>query len=250
MRLAIKIFYLLAGFLLLPVCTYSQGPVKGIIDIANFDEDNAVLGYTTHITLHVKFKSCITNNDTSVTGNLVYWYRTDSMWNSFQGPKMIDDNPAYEFVDGGGLVDTIPFYCDSAELRSSDTGPANVIIIWPSIHSPSIELCDSGFYLFPSVDVASTSGIEEEGPQKFGSTVFPNPAGSMQIVLIHSKHSDEIEKVIVTNTMGNIISSKEFNEHESSHGYVVPTEDLRQGIYHIHIFYKDKKTEVVKFIKN
>ncbi len=245
-NLSLQTLLLLIGLVAIP--TFSNAQVKGIIDFAAIDEDNTVLGYSATCTTHVKFISSITNNDTMVNGNLIYWYQTDSMaavdnnWYEY-----IDDNPFPEFIPIGGQFDLFPFFCDSSQLR---TGPVNVIIIWPSLISATTPMVDSGMYVIPNVYVGTTIGIEEEGLYNYGSTVFPNPAQSMQLVFINSKYSKEIGRVTVVNAMGQVMNSREFNEYESSQGYIVPTDDLRAGIYNIQIFYKDNKTEVVKFIKN
>lgn len=248
MKLALQIICLLLGLTISPIVSNAQ--VKGIIDYAIIDEDNTVIGDTAIITVHLKFKSASTNADTPVFGNIFYRYQTDSMiaLNGYmnQVETIENNNPGWEIVPIGGTFDTINFPCLPGQLR---TGPVNVIIIWPSLFNPATPMTDSLEYAIPNVYVA-LSGLGNEYVEELGSTVYPNPAPAMQLVFINSKYSQAISRISILNAMGQVLNGKEFMDGEDSKGYVLPTDELRPGIYHIHIFYKDKKSEVVKFIKN
>jgi hypothetical protein len=252
MKTSLKYIYicLFLGVLIFPRSGFTQS-VKPVIDFILPDPDvDFVLGSTVDIYVHVKVKSCATNADTTIWGNIYYWYQTDSMDNATpEVYNWIDSDAAIEEIPSGGLLDTIPFYCDSSELRISATNPVNVIIIWPAFFSPTAPVCDSSqtnIYVTPYYPI----GLEEEPIQKFGSTAFPNPANAMQVVFINSKYSKDISSISIMNSLGQMMSIKEFSEGEDSKGYVLPTEILQAGIYHVHILYKDRKREVVKFIKN
>lgn len=111
-------------------------------------------------------------------------------------------------------------------------------------------MVDSGMYVLTNVSVGAQVGILEEGNQSFGSTVFPNPSSATQIVMINSKYNQPITQISIMNAMGQIVTKKVFDDGEDRGGYVIPTQELRPGVYHIQINYKDQKAEVVRFIKN
>ena len=248
MKTSIKYCCLISVLLFMQIS--GQAQVKGIISYANMDPDNAVLGDTTTITIVAKFISSITNTDTLIFGNVFFRYQTNWMWDyNHDYTETMDDNPGAQTVNPGNQIYTCPIYVNP-NPNYFRTGPVNVIIIWPAFYNPAIPLVDSAFYPLYNQDVSLPAGFEEQGSSKFGSTVFPNPAQSMQLVFINSKYSQQIEKISIINTMGQTISSKEFFNGEDSKGYVLPTEELRPGLYHIQLFYQDKKVEVVKFIKN
>lgn len=248
MKLLIRLFVFILSVASLSTETNAQ--IKGIISYADFDEDNAIIGDTTTITIVSKFVSSVTNADTSVTGSVFFRYKTNWSidWNnSWSG--IIDDSVtgSQNVPLGYSIYDTkLPVPNDTNIFRSGP--PINVIIIWPAFYSPSIAYIDSADYIIPNQQVYV--GLLEEPIQKFGSTVFPNPAEGIQLVMFNSKYSQEINEVTITNTLGQIIHVKSFTDDEGSHGFVLPTENLQSGIYHVHIVYKDRKREVVKFIKN
>jgi hypothetical protein len=248
MRLSLKYIGMILGMMIIPIAANAQG-VKGIISYAHFDQDNATFGDSTDLDIVAKFISASTGNDTSVFGNVFFRYQTNWMWDyNHDWHQTIDDNPGPQLVPVGFDVYNCRFFCDSNEnvLR---TGPVNVIIIWPAFYNPSIPLEDSAAYYLFSQDVEHYTGLIET-PQNFGTTVFPNPAQPLQLVFINSKYAKNISKISIMNNLGQIASFKEFADGEDSKGYVLPTEDLRPGIYHIHLVYSDNKSEVVKFIKN
>jgi len=225
---------------------FAQQPVKISIDYVIWDEDNPVPADTTQIIIHTHV-FCTDDNNVNIAsaGNIRYWVQSDSMYNTLVPPKMVDWSPANVGIPLIGKQDTVIIPLDSLILR---TGPVNVIIIWPSLVNPTINLVDSGFAQFQLYTV----GLPwiEDPVQNFGSTVFPNPSLSTQMVFVNSKYSKEISKIIVINSLGQVMDTKQFAEGESGKGYIIPTEDLRPGIYHIHLVYSDNKSEVVKFIKN
>ena len=244
----VKIFLLLLGFTLIPTISHAQ--VKGIISYVDWDEDNAIMGDSTNLYVFTKFISATTNADTTVFGNVFFRYKTN--WMALYNPNWIetlDNYLGWETINPGLNQFNLRFYCNP-DPNVMRTGPVNVIIIWPAFFNPSNPLIDSADYFLPNADVSPYVGLMDEEANQFGSTVYPNPAMSTQIVFINSKYSQQIEKISIINAMGQALSSKEFIDGEDSKGYVLPTEELRSGIYHIQIFYKDKKTEVVKFIKN
>ena len=249
MKMSIKILSFLLGLnLFVPLSSYAQ--VKPLIDFAIIDPDNPLVAFdTTAIIVHVKVSHCDVNADTSgFTANLLYHYQSDKMGGiSSTWTETIDNDPVAEFMPPGGKFDTLYFYCDTAKFRTTGTNPVNVIIIWPSLLSPVVSLCDSDEYVL--WEIPGYTGLEEN-MLDFGSTVFPNPASGTQVAYINSKYTQQIESITIYNAIGQVMNTKEFADGESSLGYVLPTDDLRAGIYHIHILYKDKKREVVKFIKN
>lgn len=250
MKLSLKIFIISLGVLLIFPKAQAQD-IKPLIDLAFVDPDNNITAFqTAKIVVHVKLKSCATNSDTGfISGNLLYHFQTDKM-GAISGDYKheVDNDTADEQILPGGIIDTLTFTVDTAEFRTVGTNPVNVIIIWPAFVSASHFSCDSGETIL--WEVPGFVGIEEENYYGYGSTVYPNPAPPMQLVFINSKYSQEISRVSIVNAMGQVINTKEFYEGEDSQGYVLPTEELRAGIYNIHIFYKDKKNEVVKFVKN
>lgn len=250
MKTSVKISCLILGLILIQQASYAQAQVKAIIAGAYFDQDNAVFGEYTNLDVYSKFISAETGADTTVFGNVFFRYQTN--WMSLYNPDWTiveDNNPAWENVPLGLNLYPLQIFCDS-NPNVFRTGPVNVIIIWPAFIGTTPLVDSADFHLFNQDVEFQGTGIIEESPQKFGSTVFPNPAAGTQIVFINSKYTEQIIKVSIMNGLGQIISSKEFIDGENSNGYVLPTDELRSGIYHIQIFYKDKKTEVVKFIKN
>ncbi len=247
MRLALQCICLGLGILLIPLNTTAQ--IKGVIVGAYFDQDNAVMGDSTDLDVYSKFISSTTGSDTTVMGNVFFRYQTN--WMYLYNPlwtEVLDNNPGWETVNAGIQPYHLRIFCNP-NPDVFRTGPVNVIIIWPAFFNPATPLLDSAdFHLFNQE--VNLSSVPSEGPQDFGSTVFPNPAESTQLVFIDSKYSGEIIQVSIMNCLGQIINTKEFSENENSNGYILPTENLRAGIYNIHIKYKDNKSEVVKFIKN
>jgi len=255
MKLYIKILVVFWGVFLITKKSEAQG-IKPFIDFALIDPDNPLVAFdTAAIFVHVKIHDCATNTDTGgFFGNLKYWMQTDKMGQHepFEiDPFEIDNDPLLEYMPFGGKVDTLYFLVDTALFKTTGVNPVNVIIIWPAFINISRPMCDSGQHVFwNAYGFPGILGMNEETPQGYGSTVFPNPAASMQLVFINSKYSQDIARVSIVNMMGQVMNTKEFYEGADSQGYVLPTEELRSGIYNIHITYKDKKNEVVKFIKN
>lgn len=251
MKLTFKIFLL--SILIAHVGHHLQAQdVKPYIDYSFIDPDNPLVAFdTAGIVVYVKVASCETNTDTGgVQGNLKYQFQSDKM--GIYSPNWmeeVDNDTAIETIPFGGKLDTLVFVVDTNQFRTTGTNPVNVIIIWPSLHNPATPMCDSGQIILWHVP-GYYLGMEEENPQNFGSTVYPNPALATQLVYINTSYTQEISRVTITNTMGQVLNTKEFTETESSLGYIVPTQDLRAGIYHIHIYYRDHKNEVVRFIKN
>jgi hypothetical protein len=251
MKPAYKLLFVLFVFVFATSKSNAQA-IKPEIDFAVMDPDNPLIAnQIASIIVHVKIKSCVTSNDTGdVVGHLSYNLQTDSMGAVNGDTKLhIDQNPPYENIPPGGKFDTLDFIVDTNYFRTQETNPVNVIIIWPAFSSPSNPQCDSGEVIMWNVP-GSQIGIYEEGPQMFGSTVFPNPAQSMQLVFIDSKYSKEVSRVSIMNNLGQVMNIHEFAEGEDSKGYILPTDDLRSGLYNIHIVYRDNKSEVVKFLKN
>jgi hypothetical protein len=251
MKLNFKIFLLSLMISSTGYHLHAQG-IKPYIDFALVDPDNPLVAFdTVGIVVFVKVASCETNADTGgVQGNLKYQYQSDKM--GFYSPYWmveVDNDTAIETIPISGKLDTLLFVVDTNEFRTTGSNPVNVIIIWPSLHNPATPMCDSGQTVLWHVP-GYYLGMEEENPQSFGSTVYPNPALATQLVYINTTYTQQISQVTITNSMGQVLSTKEFTDAETSLGYILPTQDLRAGIYHIHIYYRDKKNEVVRFIKN
>ena len=249
MKLYLKIFVLLIALVSFSHQLDAQADVKSIVNYVDFDEDNAVIGDSTNITIFCKFISAATNADTAVFGNVFFRYQTNWMWEvNHDWREIIDNNPAWTSYPAGINQFNCRFYCNPSP-DVCRTGPVNVIIIWPALTSNTFHLVDSADYFLPNVDITTPMGIENQHID-YGSNVFPNPIAPMQVVYISSKYSSDIASISIYNSLGQIMNSKEFGVGENASGYVLPTNDLQAGIYHLHIRYQDKKTEVVKFIKN
>jgi hypothetical protein len=246
-KLSVRIILLIAGLIFLPVYSYTQ--VIGIVDYAIFDESQAIIGDTTIITIHVKFKSSVTNNDTAVNGNLYYHYQTDSMIaaGGMGNIESIDDSPGWEIVPVGGKFDTIQFPCRPNQLR---TGPVNVIIIWPALFNPLTPMDDSVMYILTNVSVGAEVGIIEEGLTYYGSTAYPNPAMGEQLVMIHSPKQEMIQSISILNSVGQILSNQQIMEGQGLNDYILPTNKLSPGVYIIQLGYTNRQVEIIKFIKN
>lgn len=254
MKLSFKILLICLGFFSISMKAHTQD-VRPVIDFALVDPDNPLLAYDTcAIIVHVKLTSCDTDVDTGATsgylGNLKYYLQSDKMGQHIPeiDPFEIDNDTALENMPATGKFDTLWFYVDTTLFRTTSVNPVNVIIIWPAFTNLARPMCDSSETIL--WNVPGYVGIDDALQQGYGSTVYPNPAAPMQIVFINSKYAQEISQVTIVNAMGQVMNTKQFMENESSQGYVLPTENLRPGIYNIHIFYKDKKNEVVKFVKN
>jgi len=249
MKLYLKIFILLIVLGTYATKIKAQVDVKGIVNYVDFDEDNAILGDSTNITIFCKFVTAATNADTTVFGNVFFRYQTNWMWEvNHDWREIIDNNPGWASYPMGINQFNCRFYCNPSP-DVCRTGPVNVIIIWPALTSSTFHLVDSADYFLPNVDITTPMGIENQY-MNYGSNVFPNPIAPMQVVYINSKYSAEIAEILIYNSLGQIINSKEFGNGENAKGYVLPTDHLSPGIYHLHIIYQDRKTEVVKFIKN
>jgi len=240
-----KLLFFLIIFFSSITISYSQQR-KIVIDSVNYDQDNPILNGSIDTVITYIHLTDSADAPVAGVGNIRYWVVSDTMITLSILPKLIDYTSTYETIPIIGKMDTLAIPLDSLVLR---TGPANVIIIWPALINPTIDIIDSGFAVI-NLYTYSDIGIQEEPIQKFGSTVFPNPSEGIQLVMFNSKYTQEIQQITVTNTIGQTMSIREFANGESSHGFVLPTENLQSGIYHIHILYKDRKREVVKFIKN
>lgn len=250
MKRILAVILSIIGITLFPNNVQAQS-IKPIIDFCLPDPDfDFELGETIDIYVHVKAKSCLTDADTSVYGNLYYWFQTDTMASiSASLFDNIDDQPWMEYIPIGGKMDTIPFYCDSSQLRAAVGGPTNVIIIWPAFISPTAPVCDSGQYVL-SAPIFPSIGIDNLPAETFGSKAYPNPANGLELVYIDSKYGLPVNQVIIYNAMGQVSFQTKFPEGYQSNGYVIPTQELIHGVYFIHLIYQDRKSEVVKFIKN
>lgn len=245
---------LLCIMLLNTTLLYSQS-VKPYINYAWFDEDNAIAGGTTTLVNHVKVRSCVTNMDTTVIGHLHYYYKTQKTIAEYGNNFAVHVDIVPGLIDTiypTGILKNLDFLCDTnfIQPRLSDTGPLNVIIIWPAFSSVTVSSCDSGMYILPNILIDNPGlTLDVNGNAQFGSTVYPNPAEETQLVVINSNYTEQMEKVSILNTLGQPITTKVFAEGEDSKGYILPTAELKPSVYYIQISYKDQKTEVVKFVK-
>ena len=240
-----KIF--LIGFLVLCIGkSYGQAHRDMWIDSLVHDQDNPTLIGTNDTIFPRIHLTDSASNWVLGYGNIRYWVQSDSMLDISAPPKLIDPSPDIENIPATGRFDTLYLPVDSILLR---TGPVNVIIIWPSIVSAQFLLSDSGFQ-FMNEYIYTDVGLPLEPPGEYGSTIFPNPAMAIQLVYVNNKYSHGMEYVSITNSMGQVMSAKTFSSSEADKTYLLPTDDLRPGIYYVHVFYVDKKNEVIKFIKN
>jgi hypothetical protein len=216
------------------------------IDSLMHDQDNPTL-VGTYDTIFIRIHlTDSANNWVFGDGDIRYWAQSDSMLDISASPKMINNSTMTEPIPVTGRFDTLYLPVDSLILR---TGPVNVIIIWPSIVNATFALSDSGFQ-FVNEYIYTDVGLPLEPFEEYGSIVFPNPAMAIQLVYVKNKYSLGMDYITITNSLGQVITTKSFAGGEMDNSYLLPTDGLKPGVYYIHIFYEDKKNEVVKFIKN
>ncbi len=227
--------------------SFAQMQRKIVIDSVVYDPDQPVLvGTTIYIFPRIHLTDSA-NNWVSGNGNVRYWVRSDSMNLNGHPPVLIDNLPIFESIPAGGRFDTLALPLDSLDLRVSSTGPVNVIIIWPSLVKPGIDLADSGFVLINQY-VYTDIGIDEENIPP--STIYPNPSGSFELVYIRKQYTQLIDHITIVDNLGQPVFIKQFTPEDESSGYLLPTHELRSGMYYLQIYYKDKKMETVRYIKS
>lgn len=243
-----KIFLTVIGCLLMVLTSYGQMQRKMVIDSAVYDPDVPVLdGTEVNLKLRIHLTDSA-NNNVSGGGNLRYWVQSDSMNLAGTPPVMIEDGQVFESIPISGRYDTLHLPIDTLDLRISSTGPVNVIIIWPSLVNPSTPLIDSGF-IFINQYVYTDIGFDTEKDIP-PTTIYPNPSGSFELVYIKKYYTQLIHQITIIDQLGEPVFIKQFMPEDENSGYVLPVYGLPTGIYNIQIMYKDKKTEVVKFVKN
>jgi len=180
------------------------------------------------------------NNDT-ISGDLFYYYRTDSMLNAGFLPRIINNDPS-NITIFGNILDTVSIDIRPDEIRTSP--PVNLIILWPAIITTNPEVIDS-----TQIDISVTFegyiGIPSITNKDKSNIIFPVPAN--QFIYIQPTEINLIKEVHLLTVDGKLISTK-FAEEISS-GFI-QIDHLPGGTYLIEINYLNGETIRTKVIKN
>ncbi|REJ83049.1 MAG: T9SS C-terminal target domain-containing protein [Bacteroidetes bacterium] len=94
---------------------------------------------------------------------------------------------------------------------------------------------------------ASPVGINELNALRFMSAPYPNPADQNASVIYHVQSGSEM-KIVLSNMLGSKV--KEINLVEKKSTVIIPTSDLRNGIYYCSIIIDGKISGTKKLIIN
>lgn len=140
---------------------------------------------------------------TSVTGDIYYWFLTDSMILAGAPARILEQDFVSELV-ADGFIDIVPIDIQPNEWR---TQPANLIILWPAMIDSSVADTHSlSLYLYPEgfLNISSTNNNTK------GNQLFPSPV--IQLVYIKPEELKQIQKILFYGMDGTIKATYEYGE--------------------------------------
>lgn len=180
------------------------------------------------------------NNDT-ITGDLFYYYQTDSMINAGAPPRIFNQYIANETISGS-FFDTISIDIFQNEIRTSP--PVNLIILWPAIITTNPEVIDSTqieleVYFEGYLHTPHANDNDEY------KVIFPIPAS--QYIYVRPEEIQFIRQIHLLTVDGKIVGTKQAEEISSG---LISIDHLPTGTYFVQIEYRNGEIIQSKMIKN
>ena len=200
-------------------------PLEPVIinDVANFQ---VVVGVVNNLSM-----------PDTVTGDIYYWFLTDSMILAGAPPRKLEQDFVSEMVYDG-FIDIVPIDIQPDEWR---TEPANLIILWPAMIDPSVVDTHSlSLFLNPFGFLGIPQGTEDEKDNK----LFPCPV--IQLVYIQPTDLPLIKEIIFYRTDGSVKTSYKHDEFASG---CINLDTFPSGIYITELHYFDHRIIRIKIQK-
>jgi hypothetical protein len=195
---------------------------------------------TTDFAVHVVIDDTSFVNNDSISGDLFYYYLTDSMMNAGAPPRAINDD-TNSITINGAILDTVHVDIRPDEVR---TTPVNLIILWPALHGPfTNELTDTDSVAI-YVGFDGYAGLPPMPEQHKHHVIFPCPA--IQYLFIRQEELHLIRQIRILSMDGRVIASYESNEFSSG---FINVDTLPAGNYFVEINYSDKEAVRTKIQK-
>lgn len=174
---------------------------------------------------------------TSVTGDIYYWFLTDSMILSGAQARILEQDFVSELVSDG-FVDVVPIDIQPDEWR---TQPANLIILWPAMldssvadtHSLSLYVLPDGFLNTPP-NYTNTQRNQ----------LFPSPV--IQLVYIKPEELKQIQKILFYGMDGSVKATYEYGEFSNG---CINLDTFPAGTYLTELYYFDNRVIRTKIQK-
>lgn len=193
-----------------------------------------ILDDTTGFQVRVRVNSLL--GPDSLTGDIFYYYRTDSMINSGAPARIFQQDAVIELVYDQ-FIDTVLIDIRPDEIR---TDPLNLIVIWPAMINPSVADTDSiAFY----VGFDGYFGIEEP-TERLINPLYPLPA--MEYLYVRPSDADKIELIHITNMQGQTVML--VNRNQLSSGWI-HVGSLPAGLYNATITYNNGQLQTTRILK-
>jgi hypothetical protein len=199
-----------------------------------------VLYDTIGIAVHVTVNDTSAVNDNTLSGDLFYWYATDSMIASGMAPRLINNNLNSELILDGGIPDTVYVDLRPEEIRTN--GQLNVMCLWATMLVPGIEdtiPCCNNF----DSDILGDEIYTQE--KNNGNIVFPSPAE--QYIFIRPEEISSVKQIKLISMEGKIINQLE--KEEFKNGFI-SIEYLAIGYYLVELKYENNTVIRTKILKH
>ncbi len=200
-----------------------------------------IINDTTDFVVQVSVNdTSLINNDT-ITGDLFYYYQTDSMDSAGVLPRIIN-NDLSNITINGSIFDTVSIDIRPEEIRTSP--PVNLIILWPAIVTSNPEVIDTTQIQI----LVNFEGYLNINPiiKKDGyKIIFPVPAS--QYIYIQPAEINLIQSIQILTIDGKLVYIK--TRDEISSGFI-NIDNIPNGSYLIDILYENGELVRTKIIKN
>ncbi len=194
--------------------------------------DSMEIGGITNFQVRVR----VTGNPDSLTGDIFYYYLTDSMQSVFAPPRVFLQDTVNELVTDL-FLDTIPIDIQPNEIR---TGPMNYIIIWPAMN---VAVADTDSIVIQA-NCIGFIGLEPPITETKSNILFPCPA--LQYLYLRQEEIELISHIKMIGMKGETVD--DIYPNRFSNGWV-NIDQLKTGNYTALISYKNGSTVSMRFIK-
>ena len=176
----------------------------------------------------------------TVTGDIFYWYLTDSMIMSSQPARKLEQDFVSELVPDG-FIDTIHIDIQPNEIR---TTPVNLIILWPAMIDSSVSDTHSiSMYVLPVGFLHVQTGINPPYSNT-QNLIFPCP--TLQYIYIRHEELSSINKIIIYSMDGQAIATYENDEFKNG---MINLENFVIGNYLVELIYYNNEIVKTKILK-
>lgn len=218
------------------LCLYSQmlAPTLTITSVTQMEP--MIMFDSTDFNITITATDSIGAPDT-VSGDLFYYYQTDSMINAGTPPRIINNDPASVLI-AFSFNDTLTIDIRPDEIR---TTPVNLIILWPAMLNPMIadSVCDS-----IEVELMGFLGLRPLAGKETQPVIFPCPA--LQYIYIQPEQLGQITEINLFTITG------EFLSHYAPEDFrlgLIDIGHLAPGYYLVEVYYPNRLPRQIKIQK-